>query len=154
MRRALGPAALAADARFATAASRAKNDATPAPLFEAKMRERTAAEWFRVLDAAQVPCEISDPKFSLGLHDDPEFQKRGWVAAYEHPFNRAAEPDRTPVRLPFRDTGARVGDRRSVVGQHSREILAELGYSPEQIEEPVQGLRARLEPEGRPSQSP
>jgi crotonobetainyl-CoA:carnitine CoA-transferase CaiB-like acyl-CoA transferase len=130
---ALGLAALATDARFASAAARAKNDATLAPLIEARMRERTAAQWFEVLDAAQVPCEISDPRFSLGVHDDPEFQKRGWVAAYQHPF--VGRLNQIGLLFDFSETPGRVQGPPLVVGQHSREILAELGYSPEQIEE-------------------
>jgi crotonobetainyl-CoA:carnitine CoA-transferase CaiB-like acyl-CoA transferase len=130
---ALGVAALATDARFATAAARAQNDAALAPLFEAKMRERTAAEWFQLLDAAQVPCEISDPTFSLGLHDDPEFKQRGWVAAYEHPF--VGRLNQIGLLFDFSETPGRVQGPPLVVGQHSREILAELGYSAEQIEE-------------------
>src|SRR5579862_8743421 len=44
---ALDLAALATDTRFATPAARAANDAALAPLFAAKMRERTAAHWFQ-----------------------------------------------------------------------------------------------------------
>lgn len=124
---------LAADPRFATAALRAKNDAALAPVLVAKMRERTAAEWFATLDQAQVPCEISDPKFSLGLHDNPEFQRRGWVAAYEHPF--VGKLNQVGLLFDFSETPARVQGPPLIVGQHSREILAELGYSAEQIEE-------------------
>ena len=129
---ALGLATLASDARFATPAARAKNDAALAPLFEAQMRERTAAQWFQVLDAAQVPCEISDPKFSLALHDDPQFKERGWVAAYEHPF--VGRLNQIGLLFDFSETPGRVQGPPLIVGQHSREILAELGYSSEQIE--------------------
>jgi len=130
---ALGLAALASDVRFAAPAARSQNDAALAQMFAARLRERPAAEWFAVLDAARVPCEISDPKFSLGVHDDPEFQRRGWVAAYQHPF--VGRLNQIGLLFDFSETPGRVQGPPLVVGQHSREILAELGYSAEQIEE-------------------
>jgi crotonobetainyl-CoA:carnitine CoA-transferase CaiB-like acyl-CoA transferase len=129
---ALGLGGLATDARFASPTARAQNDTALAGLFAAKMRERSAAEWFKALDAAQVPCEISDPQFSRALHDDPEFKRRGWVAAYEHPF--VGKLNQIGLLFDFSETPGRVQGPPLIVGQHSREILAELGYSPEQIE--------------------
>jgi crotonobetainyl-CoA:carnitine CoA-transferase CaiB-like acyl-CoA transferase len=132
---AAGLAELRAEARFATAAARAHNDAELARLIAAKMREQTAAEWFAALDAAQVPCEICDPEFSRRLHDDAEFKKRGWVASYPHPF--VGRLDQIGLLFDFSDTPGRVQGPPLIVGQHSREILAELGYSQEQIAELV-----------------
>jgi crotonobetainyl-CoA:carnitine CoA-transferase CaiB-like acyl-CoA transferase len=130
---ATGLESLTADARFGSPATRAQNEAALAPILEAKLRERTAAQWFAVLDEARVPCEISDPKFSLGLHENPEFKKRGWVAAYEHPF--VGKLNQIGLLFDFSETPGRVQGPPLIVGQHSREILAELGYSAEQIEE-------------------
>jgi crotonobetainyl-CoA:carnitine CoA-transferase CaiB-like acyl-CoA transferase len=124
---------LPADARFASAASRAANDAALVQLLEPKFKQRTATEWFALLDKARVPCEVSDPKFSLGVHDDPEFKKRGWVVSYEHPF--VGKLDQIGLLFDFSDTPGKVQGPPLIVGQHSREILAELGYTPEQIEE-------------------
>src|SRR5580658_3266232 len=132
---AAGLAELRAEARFATAAARAHNDAELARLIAAKMREQTAAEWFAALDAPQVPCEICDPEFSRRLHDDAEFKKRGWVASYPHPF--VGRLDQIGLLFDFSDTPGRVQGPPLIVGQHSREILAELGYSQEQIAELV-----------------
>jgi crotonobetainyl-CoA:carnitine CoA-transferase CaiB-like acyl-CoA transferase len=130
---ATGLESLAADARFASAMARAQNQQALVPILEAKLRERTAAEWFAILDQAQVPCEISDPHFSLGLHENPEFKAHGWVAAYEHPF--VGKLNQIGLLFNFSETPARVQGPPLIVGQHSREILAELGYSAEQIEE-------------------
>ncbi len=125
--------AVPADARFASAAARAANEAALVQLLEPKFKERTATEWFALLDKARVPCEVSDPKFSLGVHDDPEFKKRGWVVSYEHPF--VGKLNQIGLLFDFSDTPGKVQGPPLIVGQHSREILAELGYTPEQIEE-------------------
>ena len=130
---ALGLESLSADARFATAALRVTNAAALEPLIEARLAERSAAEWFAQLDAAGVPCEISDPTFSRGVHENPEFQARGWVAAYEHPF--VGKLNQIGLLFDFSETPGRVQGPPLIVGQHSREILAELGYSSAQIEE-------------------
>jgi crotonobetainyl-CoA:carnitine CoA-transferase CaiB-like acyl-CoA transferase len=125
--------ALAADERFATAAARAQNDADLASILESTFRRRSAAQWRAVLDEAQVPCEVCDPEFALRLHEDPELVKRGWVVSYQHPFVGRLDQ----IGLPFElsETPGRVQGPPLVVGQHSREILAELGYSQAQIEE-------------------
>jgi crotonobetainyl-CoA:carnitine CoA-transferase CaiB-like acyl-CoA transferase len=130
-----GLAALSTDPRFTSTAARAQNDAALAALIAARLREKSAKDWWSVLDAAHVPCEVCDPEFSLRLHDDPEFKKRGWVASYTHPF--VGRLDQIGLLFDLSDTPGRVQGPPLIVGQHSREILAELGYSSEQIEELV-----------------
>jgi hypothetical protein len=80
-----------------------------------------------------VPCEICDPQFALGLHDDPEFRRRGWTVSHQHPF--VGRLDQVGVAFDFSDTPARVQGPPLIVGQHSRELLAELGYTATQIDE-------------------
>jgi crotonobetainyl-CoA:carnitine CoA-transferase CaiB-like acyl-CoA transferase len=109
------------------------DDEKLAQVLEHKFRGRPAAEWLELLDAAGVPCEVSDPNFALQLHDDPEMVRRGWVVSYRHPF--VGKLDQIGVPYDFSETSARVQGPPLVVGQHSRDILRELGYSPEQIDE-------------------
>jgi len=130
---ALGLEGLELDKRFANPEARKQNDAALAQAIQEKLHERAAAEWFTLLDAARVPCEICDPTFALRLHDNPEFTERGWVASYRHAF--VGRLDQIGLAFDFSATPARVQGPPLIVGQHSREILAELGYSKEQIEE-------------------
>jgi crotonobetainyl-CoA:carnitine CoA-transferase CaiB-like acyl-CoA transferase len=130
---AIGAPALTADNRFATAEARAANDTVLAELVAAKFREQSAAVWFAKLEAAGVPCEVCDPGFALRLHDDPEFRRRGWVVSHQHPF--VGRLDQIGVAFDFSDTPARVQGPPLIVGQHSRELLAELGYSAAEIDE-------------------
>jgi crotonobetainyl-CoA:carnitine CoA-transferase CaiB-like acyl-CoA transferase len=127
--------ALKTDPRFASADARARHDGELAQLLATKLRERSAAAWQAGLDAAAVPCEVCDATFSLKLHDDPEFQRRGWVTSYQHPF--VGRLDQIGLLFDLSDTPGRVQGPPLIVGQHSRELLAELGYSPAQIEELV-----------------
>ena len=162
---AVGLEGLAVDERFATEESRARNDAQLASLLEAKLRERSATEWFAVLDGKGVPCEICDPGFALRLHDDPEIARRGWVTHCQHPF--VGKLDQIGLLFDLSMTPGRIQRPPLIVGQHSREILAELGYSPQQIEElcadcvlawsPTEGhrkVRSRWEPAAAPAAAP
>jgi crotonobetainyl-CoA:carnitine CoA-transferase CaiB-like acyl-CoA transferase len=129
---ALGLAALSADARFATAATRARYDAELATQIAAMLRTRAASDWFAALDGAGVPCEICDEQFSRRLHDDPQLRERGWVVSYQHPF--VGKLDQIGLLFGLSDTPGRVQGRPLIVGENSRDILAELGYSSEDIE--------------------
>jgi crotonobetainyl-CoA:carnitine CoA-transferase CaiB-like acyl-CoA transferase len=158
-------AGLAADERFATAEARMRNDALLAPLLEGRLSERSAAEWFAVLDQKGVPCEVCDPGFALGLHDDAEIKRRGWVTSCQHPF--VGRLDQIGLLFDLSLTPGRIQRPPLIVGQHSREILAELGYSTHQIDElcadcvlawsPTEGhrkIRSRWEPAAAPATTP
>jgi len=129
---ALAAPGLAHDARFASEAARAKHDAELATALGASFMQRSAQEAFAALDAAGVPCEICDPEFALGLHDDPELRARGWVTSYPHAF--VGKLDQVGLLCDFSETPGRVQGPPLIVGQHSREILRELGYSAAEID--------------------
>ena len=129
---ALGLPTLSHDARFASEAARAKHDAELATLLGRELAQRNVQQAFAALDAAGVPCEICDPEFALGLHDDPELRARGWTASYAHPF--VGKLDQIGLLCDFSETPGRVQGPPLIVGQHSREILAELGYAAADID--------------------
>ena len=87
----------------------------------------------RALDAAGVPCEVGDPDFALRLHDDPELKARGWVTSYPQPF--VGRFDQFGLLFDLSETPGRVHGPPLIVGQDSREILRELGYGDEQIDD-------------------
>jgi len=81
------------------------------------------------------------------MHDDPELVARGWVASYRHPF--VGRLDQAGLFFDLSDTPGRVQGPPLVVGQHSREILEELGYAPEQIDACLrEGFVAQWTPTG------
>lgn len=123
--------ALTGDVRFSTAAGRAEHDDELAAALATSFSARSGADWFAALDAVGVPSEISSPNFSLGLHDDPELKRRGWVASFQHPL--VGRLDQVGLCVDFSATPGRVQHRPFVVGEHSIEILRELGYSDQAI---------------------
>jgi crotonobetainyl-CoA:carnitine CoA-transferase CaiB-like acyl-CoA transferase len=113
----------------------ADDDALARRLAE-RFRTRSAARWFAELDAAGVPVEICDPDFALRLHDDPESHKRGYSVSYPHPF--VGRLDQAGLLVSLSDTPGIVQGPPLVVGQHTRALMRELGYSDAQIDAAVE----------------
>jgi crotonobetainyl-CoA:carnitine CoA-transferase CaiB-like acyl-CoA transferase len=94
-------------------------------------RARPAGEWVELLDAAGVPCE-SVRRLTDTWADDPDVVVNGYVAAYDHPvWGRLEQPG------PFVElsgTPGRIQRGPALVGEHTREVLAELGFTLEEID--------------------
>jgi crotonobetainyl-CoA:carnitine CoA-transferase CaiB-like acyl-CoA transferase len=118
---------LTIDEHFATHEARAANDKQLTAFIAGRMQAHTAAEWFAELDAAGVPCEIVDPEFSRKLHDNPEFQQRKWVVSYPHPV--VGKLDQIGLLVSLSDTPGVIQGRPLLVGEHTQEIMASMGYS-------------------------
>ncbi len=113
-------------------ADREKADGDLVDLLVARFATRSAAEWFAVLDAAGVPCEISDPDFGLGVFDDPELIERGWVTSYEQ--RRVGKMEQLGQLIDFSATPGRIAGPPLTVGDSTREILLELGMTDADID--------------------
>jgi crotonobetainyl-CoA:carnitine CoA-transferase CaiB-like acyl-CoA transferase len=127
----LGLSELVTDPRFATAAARKQNDEALAKLIADTLKSDTAAHWFTRLDAAGVPVEIVAEEFSRALHDDAEFQQRQWVVSYPHPV--VGKLDQIGLLFSLSDTPGVIQGRPLLVGEHTKEILAGMGYSEDEL---------------------
>jgi crotonobetainyl-CoA:carnitine CoA-transferase CaiB-like acyl-CoA transferase len=128
--------ALADNKKFATRESRLQNDKELTKSLDAAFTERTAEEWAKVLDAAGVPCEMSDPTFSQRLFDNQEFIERGWVAHYkDHAV--VGDVDMFGIGVEFSATPSRPTGPSPRSGQHTVEVLTELGLDEAAIAELV-----------------
>ena len=114
------------DPRFATAAARARHDAELRAALEPLFAARTSAELVPAFEKSCLPCEISSDTFPVELFDDPEIARRGWITAADVPVvGRLEEPARLidlSTNLPPEAAAP------CLAGQHTTEILAELGF--------------------------
>ncbi|MFC4250761.1 CaiB/BaiF CoA transferase family protein [Sinimarinibacterium flocculans] len=100
---------------------------TDAGQIGAKLKTMSASEAFKTLDGAGVPVEIVDAEFSRKLHDDPVAQKNKWVVSYPHPV--VGKLDQIGLLFSLSDTPGVIQGRPLLVGEHTKEIMASMGYS-------------------------
>lgn len=138
---AIGRPELVDDPRFADGDARRRHGAALAAEVGSVLRAKPAAEWFSVLDAAGVPCEVvlespHDDSSSGGSvppwFADPEASAQGWVIGNDHPvWGRLAQPGGL---VTLSETEHRTPGPPPIVGADTAEVLAELGYRPDEIE--------------------
>jgi crotonobetainyl-CoA:carnitine CoA-transferase CaiB-like acyl-CoA transferase len=135
---------LAREPRFSSIDTRREADAELARVLGETLGKETAETWFARLDAAGVPCEISSDTFSRELFEDRELMKRGWTVRCEgNPL--LGTIDMFGIGIDFSDTPSRAGGPPATLWQHTREILAELGYTGDQIDSMLES-GAAIEP--------
>jgi len=128
---ALGLAALADEPRYARALDRARESAALAGILGEVFATRDREEWLAALAAADVP---SAPVLEHGqVLDDPQVRANGMLATMIHP----AAGRTVMVQQPARLHGEAAAEARPapLLGEHTEEILRELGYPSTRIRE-------------------
>ncbi len=121
---------LADDARFADNAARMKNLAVLVDILGARFRQRSVAEWLARFAKVGVPAgPVLDVK---QMHDDPQTKARDMLVEVEHRNAGSVKTIGLPVK--FSATPGKVARAAPLLGEHSRAILAEHGYSAAEID--------------------
>lgn len=118
------------DVRFANAGGRAEHDAALAQVLANTFATGTAHAWGAKLDAHGVPAEVCADAPATALFDDPDLTERGLLTRYRHPVLGDMEMAGRLVDL----AGSRAGGPAPLIGQHTREILADLGISGSEVD--------------------
>jgi crotonobetainyl-CoA:carnitine CoA-transferase CaiB-like acyl-CoA transferase len=103
--------------------------------YEARFRERPAADWLAALDEAGVPCV--PVVMNEEVFDHPHVVAAGLMLELEHPQLGTIRQPGSPLRMSGADTGE--ATPAPLLGEHSVEMLRRLGYDDERIEALVAG---------------
>ena len=127
----LGLEAHIGDSRFVSYSSRKRNEDALLPLVEPAVRTRDSIELEQALQVAGVPCaRVNNFK---EVFEHPQIVARGVVREIEHPRLGKMRATRNPVLLDH--DGPAIDRHAPMLGEHSEEVLIELGYSPAAIRE-------------------
>ena len=127
--RAMGLGDLEHDPRFCSIAARGENAGDLVAILDGKFAEKTRDEWFDILK--KEGCIFTPIQTPTEVSTDPQ-------ALANHYFIGVDHPDWGPIKMTgfpwdFSDTPASWRRKAPAFGEHSEEILLELGYTGEQV---------------------
>jgi len=136
----VGRPELAEDARFARHSDRIANSGELYGFLEEQAPAHTVAEWLSFCEAHSIPA--STVMDLARAHEDPHLREVGMLPVVEHPTEGQYRAVRDSVRYDTLDTSLR--RHAPNPGQHTAEVLAELGWDRARIDALAAAGAARL----------
>jgi crotonobetainyl-CoA:carnitine CoA-transferase CaiB-like acyl-CoA transferase len=138
--RATGDPELAKDARFATPGGRSINATARINKMQEYISQHTTAEWLERLDAADVPCAPILRRSEI-IHNE-QVVARGIITEIDQPSVGKVRQPKPAARFELNE--AAIGGPAPRIGEHTREVLSELGYDDSAINRMVEEKAVRL----------
>ena len=121
---------LDADPRFSSNLQRIHNLPALVEILDGYLRQDTTENWLAKMEKAKLPAgPVLD---ILEMHADPQAQARDMIVELDHPKAGRMKTLGHPVK--YSETPAAITRPAPLLGQHSREVLAEIGYPPAEID--------------------
>ncbi len=119
------------DKRFLTNADRMKNRSALIHELEAVFTERSTDSWVQLLNGAGIPA---GPILDVAqMHEDEQVLARDMVTDVDHPVAGAVKTLGAPVK--FHGTPGGINRAAPMLGQHSLEVMIEIGYSQADVQQ-------------------
>jgi len=136
----VGRGEMAADPRFASAEGRSRNFDAVYGFVADEMHKRGTEEWLAALEAADIPVQRMN---SLeDILNDPHLAAIGYFQEVEHPSEGRLRTMQVPSE--WSETAPEYRRHAPRLGEHTREVLREAGYTDAQIEAMAATGAARL----------
>ena len=126
-----GRADLQADPRFRTLESRLANIEALYEELAKIIAGRSSAEWLEALDRASVPAMVVNTLETLLV--DPQLEATGFWKIVEHPTEGTLRVPDIPTT--YSRTPAEIRRLPPRLGEHSREVLREAGFSEAEVDD-------------------
>lgn len=124
----IGKEEWAADPNYATPAARLPHLKDIFAEIERWTMTKTKFEAMQILNKYDIPC---GPILSMKeIAEEPSLRKTGTIVEVDHPTRGKYLTVGNPIKLSDSPTEVK---RSPLLGEHTDEVMAELGYSPEQI---------------------
>jgi crotonobetainyl-CoA:carnitine CoA-transferase CaiB-like acyl-CoA transferase len=127
--RAMDISELIEDPRYLRNADRVEHRDTLVPFLQERLRSKTSPEWLQILERADVPCARVNTLADIAK--DPQVRENEMLVTVEHPIAGRVTVAGVPIKL--RGTPGRVTRSAPLLGEHTDEVLGELGYGPAEV---------------------
>ena len=117
------------DNRFKTPELRDKNINERLKIIQEALLKKTAKHWLKVLKEAKVPC--APVLTRTEMLNDPQVKSNQIIETYEHPIAGNLRQARSPAV--FSTTPSSIEKGAPTLGQHTEEVLREIGIPDEEV---------------------